>query len=201
MKIFSALLLTILFLPHAAFACTQVAKLYGQTVCEEDLARDHLSLAQKVRDIAFEEKFGPDATKPTPEELEKVKQKSLEACVKEYDPSKGKEEKTTTPEEHAKMCEDRAGSDHDPVMAAFKNWKYNKLLFEHYGGRVAPLPNTMEPHDAYRAFIADIRGEGKLTILDDKYPDPFEGLEEYLNADHIYLEPQNELVIKHFADF
>jgi hypothetical protein len=66
-------------------------------------------------------------------------------------------------------------------------WKMNKALFEKYGGRVIFQQAGIEPIDAYRAQLRDIREKGKLKILKPTYADLFSEFERYLDMGHNYL--------------
>ena len=74
-------------------------------------------------------------------------------------------------------------------------WKMNKALYEKYGGRIIFQQAGMEPIDAYRAQLKDIRKKGHLKILKPEYRDVFNELERYLNMGHNYLSENGK---KHF---
>ncbi len=63
-------------------------------------------------------------------------------------------------------------------------WKVNKALFEHYGGSVIFQQAGIEPIDAYKKLLSDIKIKGKLRILNPIYKDVFADFERYLNMEH-----------------
>ncbi len=67
------------------------------------------------------------------------------------------------------------------------SWKMNKALFEKYGGRVIFQQAGIEPIDAYRRFLNDIKHKGGLQILKSEYADVFAEFERYLDMGHNYL--------------
>lgn len=66
-------------------------------------------------------------------------------------------------------------------------WKMNKSLYEKYGGRVIFQQAGIEPIDAYRAQLKDIREKGGLKILKPEYANIFDEFERYLDMGHNYL--------------
>jgi len=70
-------------------------------------------------------------------------------------------------------------------------WKMNQALFKRYGGRVIFQQAGIEPIDAYREQLKDIRGKGALKILKPEYNDIFMNFERYLNMRHNYLSNKN----------
>lgn len=73
-------------------------------------------------------------------------------------------------------------------------WKMNKALYDKYGGRVIFQQAGIEPIDAYREYLKDIRQKGDLKILKAVYLDVFDEFERYLMMDHNYLsEPGDRL--------
>lgn len=71
-------------------------------------------------------------------------------------------------------------------------WKKNKALYEKYGGRVIFQQAGIEPIDAYRAQLRDIRKLGRLQILKPEFQDIFAPLERYLDMGHNYLPDTKE---------
>ena len=67
------------------------------------------------------------------------------------------------------------------------DWKMNKALFEKYGGRVIFQQAGIEPIDAYRDYLKDIKEKGGLKILKPEYADVFDDFERYLDMGHNYL--------------
>lgn len=71
-------------------------------------------------------------------------------------------------------------------------WKMNKALYEKYGGRVIFQQAGIEPVDAYRAQLKDIREKGGLQILKPAYKDVFLDFERYLDMGHNYLNDNGD---------
>jgi len=67
------------------------------------------------------------------------------------------------------------------------SWKMNKALFQKYGGRVIFQQAGIEPIDAYRDYLKDIREKGGLEVLKPRYADVFDEFERYLDMGHNYL--------------
>jgi hypothetical protein len=60
--------------------------------------------------------------------------------------------------------EDRAA--HDEIASAFiRQWKINKALYEHYGGRIVFQQGGPEPLDAYRKFLEESQARGDFEIV------------------------------------
>ncbi len=72
------------------------------------------------------------------------------------------------------------------------NWKMNKALFEKYGGRVIFQQAGIEPIDAYREHLKDIKEKGGLKIHKSEYTDVFDEFEQYLDMGHNYLSDPGE---------
>lgn len=60
------------------------------------------------------------------------------------------------------------------------NWKADKLLHDAYGGRLAMMKDGPVPVDAYRAFLAYIRDEGALNILDPDFQDALKETDDFV---------------------
>ncbi len=71
-------------------------------------------------------------------------------------------------------------------------WKMNKALYEKYGGRIIFQQAGIEPIDAYRALLKDIREKGDLKIAKPEYEDVFGEFERYLDMGHNYLSESGE---------
>ncbi len=67
------------------------------------------------------------------------------------------------------------------------SWKMNKALYKKYGGRVIFQQAGIEPIDAYRDFLNDIKEKGALKILKPLYAGVFDEFERYLDMGHNYL--------------
>lgn len=94
------------------------------------------------------------------------------------------------PEEFSKMASEAA---YEIAEKFVSRWTINKVLFEHYGGRlVAADHNLMEPIDAHIKFIEDMNQEGQLEILDATYAHIVDDLVEYLNTRHILISKENQ---------
>lgn len=72
------------------------------------------------------------------------------------------------------------------------SWKMNKALYEKYGGRIIFQQAGIEPVDAYRAQLKDIREKGRLKIHKSAYMDVFAELERYLDMGHNYLRDEGK---------
>jgi len=67
------------------------------------------------------------------------------------------------------------------------SWKMNKALYEKYCGKVIFQQAGIEPIDAYRAQLKDIREKGHLKILKSNYINVFAEMEKYLALKHSYM--------------
>lgn len=72
------------------------------------------------------------------------------------------------------------------------SWKMNKALYKKYGGRVIFQQAGIEPIDAYRAQLKDIREKGALKILQPAYGDVFSEFERDLDMGHNYLSDDGD---------
>ncbi len=72
------------------------------------------------------------------------------------------------------------------------SWKMNKALYENYGGRVIFQQAGIEPIDAYRAQLKDIREKGDLKIVKPEYEDVFAEFERYLDMGHNFLDESDD---------
>ena len=113
------------------------------------------------------------------------------------------EQKTRMEESNKKMIEDMRSRFGEEAVERFHKqtkerrwkmseqwvgrWKMNKTLYEKYGGRVIFQQAGIEPIDAYRAYLKDIREKGRLKILKVEYSDLFSEFEKYLDMNHHYL--------------
>ena len=203
MKYLPVFCAALMLVPQAALACTPVAKLYEQTICAEDLAKKSANtqkaLEEEVRNIAFDKKFDLKNTQPGDDEKEQLQASSFKNCKAGYDKFKHLFKEDMTEAKYGKMCEEQSVSNYDPHITSYKHWKFNKMLFDHYGGNVAFQQAGLEPHGAYRSFINDIRTEGGLEILDTNYTDPLRQLETYLDQDFQYSS--EEEARKYFSEF
>lgn len=75
----------------------------------------------------------------------------------------------------------------DMAAGMISAWKMNKALYEKYGGRIIFQQFGIEPIDAYREQLSDIRKVGGLKIIKPAYKDVFAGFERYLDMGHNYL--------------
>jgi hypothetical protein len=71
-------------------------------------------------------------------------------------------------------------------------WKVNKALYDKYGGRVIFQQAGIEPIDAYRDYLNDIKSKGGLKILKPVYADVFDEFERYLDMGHNYLDQSDD---------
>ncbi len=71
-------------------------------------------------------------------------------------------------------------------------WKTNKALFEHYGGRVIFQQAGIEPIDAYKNLLSDMKIKGKLQVLNPVYKDVLTEFERYLAMGHNTLSESGE---------
>jgi len=62
----------------------------------------------------------------------------------------------------------------EQVAAAFiRQWKINRSLYKHYGGRIIFQQGGPEPLDAYRMFLQEQEKKGAFTILDEAFKEKF----------------------------
>lgn len=78
-------------------------------------------------------------------------------------------------------------------------WKANKLLYDAYGGRLVYGQDSIEPVDAYAAFLDYIRKEAKVEIVDPAYDGLFTDLETWLKQDHRAIPPDDPLALNYFT--
>jgi len=76
-------------------------------------------------------------------------------------------------------------------------WKFNKLLYDKYHGRVVFQQAGLEPVDAYTMLIAELRAAKAVEIYDTGYGDPFAQMEAYVKMPHAYIEKAE--AVRYFA--
>ena len=188
MRIF--FLLILILTPIKGWACDPIAEVYGKSICRESLENDSLaSFESALLKFSFFQKFGEGANEPTDKEKEKLILSGIKQCKDIYHEMKDDFIKygiETTQEQYYANCDKAFQSDDNPSINMFKHWKYNKVLHDHYGGKVAFQQAGLEPHDAYKKFMRDIETEGELKILDSKYTPPFNNMKSYLNKSFTY---------------
>ena len=72
-------------------------------------------------------------------------------------------------------------------------WKFNKALYEKYGGRVIFQQAGLEPIDAYKQFLMAQRNKKTYEILDSSFIHVFGGLEKYFEMEHTYVEEKDAM--------
>jgi hypothetical protein len=65
--------------------------------------------------------------------------------------------------QNGESAEDRAARE-ETASAFIRQWKLDKALFEHYGGRIAYQQGGPEPLDAYQAFLKESQARGDFII-------------------------------------
>ena len=61
------------------------------------------------------------------------------------------------------------------------NWKFNQGLYHKYGGRVVFQQVGLEPLDANKAFLDELKASGAYTIIDPTYQDLFKETDDYFS--------------------
>jgi len=80
--------------------------------------------------------------------------------------------------EGAQSDEDKSAQRSVATMMV-SNWKFNQGLYHKYGGRVIFQQAGLEPIDANKTFLADLKASGVYTINDPAYKDLFKETDEY----------------------
>ncbi len=97
-----------------------------------------------------------------------------------------------------KSAEDKAARD-EIATAFIRQWKINRALYQHYGGRIIFQQGGPEPLDAYRKFLDDSAARGDFRITN---PDLDAGFWRYYRDDsiHEFFKPGSAEEAKAFAD-
>ena len=70
------------------------------------------------------------------------------------------------------------------AKSIIKVWKLNRAIFNNFGGGKVvfhQFGGVIEPTDAYRVFIKNLKNEGKLTILEPSLQNTLLAPEDYYN--------------------
>ena len=78
-----------------------------------------------------------------------------------------------TPEQRAAVEASRPAREREIARVFIRNWKFNKALYQQYGGRVIFQQAGMEPLDAYRAWLKEHESRGDFAINDATLRDQF----------------------------
>ena len=70
------------------------------------------------------------------------------------------------------------------------SWKFNKALYEKYGGRIIFQQAGLEPIDAYKQFLDDHTKKKSFEIFDLSFDDMFESMYKYFEMGHNYLSDE-----------
>lgn len=71
---------------------------------------------------------------------------------------------------------------------AVTKWYFHKALFDKYGGRSISQPYGLEPIDAFNAFVAELRQNNRVVMMDSSLGVPFTEMGNYLNQDYDYVD-------------
>ncbi len=71
------------------------------------------------------------------------------------------------------------------------SWKFNKALYEKYGGRIIFQQAGLEPIDAYKQFLDDHTKKKSFEIFDPSFNNIFESMYTYFEMGHNYLDNEN----------
>lgn len=71
------------------------------------------------------------------------------------------------------------------------NWKFNKALYEKYGGRIIFQQAGLEPIDACKEFLNEHIKDETYKILDSQYDSVFDRFYEYFEMGHTYLDKKD----------
>lgn len=75
------------------------------------------------------------------------------------------------------------------AQTTVRNWKFNKALYEKYGGRVIFQQAGAEPLDAYKTFWDEQRKN--VEIFDQRFQPAFDWFEKYYNMDHSFVAKED----------
>lgn len=89
-------------------------------------------------------------------------------------------------------------SERDVAEAMIKNWKVKKLLYEEYGGRLIFQQTGLEPIDAFKALLDEVKRGDDVVVHDKKYNDVFKPMEEYIAMEHTEVPPEDKESKKYF---
>lgn len=92
-----------------------------------------------------------------------------------------------SPEEAAEAAQMRR----EMGRALIRQWKLNRALYQHYGGRIIAQQLGPEPLDAYRRYLQERQADGDLVIHDHALQDAFW---RYFTDDrmHFFYDPGSE---------
>lgn len=76
-------------------------------------------------------------------------------------------------------------------------WKFNKALYQKYGGRVIFQQAGWEPVDAYKMFLEEHQQAKSFEAVDPDFPNLFQKMFDYFKMDHTYMDAEN--ADKYFA--
>jgi len=79
---------------------------------------------------------------------------------------------------------------HNVAGTTVTAWKYNKALYERYGGRVIFQQFGWEPIDAYKAFLDEHKEKQTYAILDSAYTGIFDQMYKYFEMGHSYMSKE-----------
>ena len=105
---------------------------------------------------------------------------------------------TGPPPGSEKSAEDKAARD-EIATAFIRQWKINRALYQHYGGRIIFQQGGPEPLDAYRRFLDESAARGDFRITN---PELEAGFWRYYRDDsiHEFFKPGSAEEAKAFAD-
>ena len=75
------------------------------------------------------------------------------------------------------------------AQTTVRNWKFNKALYEKYGGRVIFQQAGCEPLDAYKTFWDEQRKN--VEIFDQRFQSVFDAFEKYYEMVHSFVAKEN----------
>lgn len=109
--------------------------------------------------------------------LSEEKRKAIEEELELLTTLDGYEKEPAT--EAERKAQEKAERDAAGLMVS--NWKFNQALYRKYGGRVVFQQAGLEPIDAHKAFVEELKKSGDYRILDPAYDDLFRELDDYFS--------------------
>jgi hypothetical protein len=141
--------------------------------------RDYRAIAEPVMKPLFKKYIADHRLAATPEEIKEFREWMAALPVPELNP----DVPGFTADRRKEMLESRKkaqqpGTRESKALeeigkVSVESWKFNKALYEQYGGRVIFQQAGIEPLDAYRAWLEDEEKAGNFEINVPKWNDAF----------------------------
>lgn len=142
----------------------------------------HFAEAESKRRAQEREKVQQELAQPGIEDERRSQLNDSIAAIDEID-------KMTAPAASEEQAAERQQAEHAVAAMMVGNWKFNQGLYRKYGGQVVFQQAGMEPIDAHKAFMEELKSSGAYTIVNPAYQDLFKETDEYFDKEFKYLSP------------